>query len=145
MTIYLESGFLAIQSGIIIILIVYYKRQWTAVNGLYAIFTGSFIALSLLDLIPRSLFRILLMCEFPISVVSKLIQIRTLYRIKARGTVSVLTWSLSAYGCFVRVFTVYVEVADHDLQMLFNFLTCGILNAVVATMCLYYGNAVKDK
>ncbi len=142
-TIYLESGFLAIQSGIIIILIVYYKRQWTAANGLYAIFTGSFIALSLLDLIPRSLFRILLMCALPISVVSKLMQIKTLYRIKARGTVSVLTWSLSAYGCFARVFTVYVEVAD--LQILFNFLSSGILNVVVVTMCFYYGNAAKDK
>ncbi len=94
MTIYLESGFLAIQSGIIIILIVYYKRQWTAANGLYAIFTGSFIALSLLNLIPRSLFRILLMCELPISVVSKLMQIKTLIesRLACAHMVSISLW-----------------------------------------------------
>ena len=39
------------------------------------------------------------MSTLPLAAGSKLTQIMELYRIKAQGDVSKLTWSLAAYGC----------------------------------------------
>ena len=144
LTTYMEYIFLTVQNVAIIFLVMYYDRKWTLENWLYTLICVVYIAISSLNLLPHPLLSVLLSLTLPLAVVSKLEQIRTLYRIKSRGGVSVLTWSLAAYGCVARLFTVYVEVGD--LQILLNFLLSAILNSTVVFMCLYYGdNLVKKK
>ena len=142
-SIYLESGLLAIQSATIIFLVVYYERKWTAENLMYTFLFVAFIATSLLKLVPLSLLRILLSLTLPLSVVSKLAQLSTIFQIKSKGNVSILSWSLAAYGCLARIITVSVEVGDP--QIILNFFVSFVLNTMVVAMCMYYGNGIEKQ
>lgn len=140
---YVESGLLAAQSATIVFLVVYYDSKWTIENAVYALVITSFTACSLSMLVPFSVLSILLSLALPLSAGSKLAQIATIYRIQSKGNVSVLTWSLAAYGCFARLFTVYIEV--DDMLILFNFLVSAVLNSTVVALCLYYGDGKQRK
>lgn len=135
---YVEAGLLAIQSAIIILLVIYYDNGWTLANLMIALGFLAFMAASYLQIVPHILLSLLLSLTLPLVVASKLAQISTIYQIKSKGNVSVLTWSLASYGCLARIYTVYVEVGD--LQIMLNFSVSFILNSGVAILCLYYGN-----
>lgn len=143
MSIYFESGLLAVQSAIVILLVVYYDSKWTMENAIYTLICLGFIVTTYFKLLPYTLLSILLSSTLPLAVASKVAQIMTVYQIKSRGNVSILTWSLATYGCFARLFTVYVELGD--LQILFNFFVSLILNGVVVILCLYYGDGNQKK
>ena len=140
-SVYAESGFLILQDVAIIFLIVKYNRDWTFENLLYAILCVTFVVSSLAGVVPQSLFRLLLSSTLVTGSLSKLGQILSLYRLKSQGDVSVVTWSLVAYGCLARVFTVLVEVGD--LQILANYAVSFVLNSTVVALCLYYGKGQK--
>ena len=140
---YMESGLLAVQSACIIFLVVYYEGKWTLENSLYSVVISSFVLTCFLQIFPPSLLNILLTLALPLSAGSKLAQVGTIYRLKSKGNVSILTWSLAAYGCFARLFTIYVEV--DDMLILFNFLVSAILNSTVVALCLYYGDGEEKK
>ncbi len=142
-SIYGEAGLLAIQSATIIFLVLYYEHKWTYENVLYIFASLAFMATCFLRLMPHSVLSLLLSMTLPLGAASKLAQISMIYQIKSKGNVSTLTWSLAAYGCFARLFTVYVEVGG--LQLLLNFFVSFVLNTVVVIMCLYYGNGVQNK
>lgn len=135
---YFEAALLAIQSAAIIFLVIYYDNKWTAENLVIALVYLVFIAASYLRIVPHFLLSLLLFLTLPLAVTSKLAQISTIYQMKSKGNVSVLTWSLASYGCLARLYTVYVEVGD--LQILLNFFVSFILNSGVVIACLYYGN-----
>lgn len=140
---YVETVLLVIQSAAIIVLVIYYDKKWTLENALYTSVALGLIVPTLMGLIPHFLLSILLSLTLPLAVFSKLTQITTIYQIKSRGNVSILTWSLAAYGCFARLFTVYVELGD--MQIFFNFFVSSMLNAVVVIMCFYYGDELQKK
>ena len=136
-SIYAELGFLSVQDAIIIFLVMNYSRKWTLENLIYIAISIIFVVGSLFGVIPRLLFQFLLSSTLFTSSVSKIMQIVSLYQLKAQGDVSIVTWGLATYGCAVRVFTVLVEVGD--LQILLNYCIAVILNATVVALCLYYG------
>lgn len=140
---YVETVLLVIQSAAIIVLVIYYDKKWTLENALYTSVALGLIVPTLMGLIPHFLLSILLSLTLPLAVFSKLTQITTIYQIKSRGNVSILTWSLAAYGCFARLFTVYVELGD--MQIFFNFFVSSMLNTVVVIMCFYYGDELQKK
>ena len=142
-SIYAESGLLAIQNAIIIFLVIYYDKRWTLENLTVTLVSLTFITTSYFQLVPHFLLSLLLSLTLPLSAISKLAQISTIYQIKSKGNVSVLTWSLATYGCLARLYTVYVEVGD--MQILFNFLVSFILNTGVVIACLYYGSTSHHK
>lgn len=143
MSTYVECGFLAVQSATIICLMVYYDRLWTLQNALCASITICFVLGSFFGLVPLSLLSILVSLALPLSAGSKVAQISTIYRIKSKGNVSMLTWSLAAYGCYARLFTVCVEVKD--ALILLNYISSSVLNTTVVALCLYYGEGKKRK
>jgi len=126
---------------VIIFLVIKYNKDWTYENLLYAILCVTLVVSSLTGLVPQVLFSILLSSTLVTGSASKLGQILSLYRLKSQGDVSIVTWSLAAYGCLARVFTVLVEVGD--LQILTNFVVSVILNSTVVVLCLYYGKGQK--
>lgn len=140
---YAEAGLLAIQDAIIIFLIIYYDKRWSLENFAATLVSFVFIATSYYLLVPHFLLGLLISMTLPLSAASKLAQINTIYQIKSKGNVSVLTWSLAGYGCLARLYTVYVEV--EDLQILLNFLVSFVLNSTVVIACLYYGKANHHK
>ena len=142
-TVYAEAGLLAIQSAIIVFLVMLYDHKWTLENFMYTLILATFIAISFLRLIPHSFLSLLLSLTLPLAAISKVAQISTIYRLKSKGSVSILTWSLATYGCLARLFTVYVEVGD--LQILMNFFISFVLNGVVVFMCLYYSTTRMHK
>lgn len=142
-SIYGDAGLLAFQSAIVIFLIIYYDKKWTLENAIHTLVSLSFIAAFYLRVLPHPFLSLLLSLTLPLSVVSKLAQISTIYKIKSKGNVSVLTWLLATYGCLARLFTVYVEV--DDMQIMLNFLVSFVLNSLVVIMCLYYGSGIEKE
>ena len=142
-SIYFESVVLAIQSAIIIILITWKDNKWTMENMFYTVLTVMFMTATYLRLVPHSLLSILLSSTLPLAAAGKVAQIVTIYRLKSKGNVSVVTWSLATYGCAARLFTIYVEV--RDMEILFNFFVSFILNSIVVMMCIYYGSNIKKR
>ncbi len=137
-SIYFESGVLAIQNGVIIFLVIFKENRWTLENGFYTLLSVLFVAATYLKVVPHYLLSILLSSTLPLAAAGKLAQIATIYRLKSKGSVSVMTWALTTYGCAARLFTVYVEVGD--MEIFFNFFVSFILNGIVVMMCIYYGN-----
>lgn len=138
---YAEAGLLAVQDTVIICLVMHYNKKWTAENLLYILMCVIFISVTFCKLVPLLVFNVLLSLTLPLAVLSKVGQIRTIYELGSCGDVSVLTWSLAAYGCAARIITTLVEVGN--LQILFNFTVSAILNAIIVAMCLYYGKGTK--
>ncbi|MPC82589.1 hypothetical protein E2C01_077264 [Portunus trituberculatus] len=66
----------------------------------------------------------------------------TIIRIKNSATVSVSSLSISAYTCFTRLFTIYVESADPALLM--NFGMSLMLNFCLITAAIIYKPKKKD-
>lgn len=120
---------------------IYYGNKWTLENAVYMLVSLFFIAAFYFRVLPHALLSLLLSLTLPLSATSKLAQMYTIYQIKSRGNVSVVTWSLASYGCLARLFTLYVEVGD--MQILLNFFVSFILNSLVVIMCLYYGSEKK--
>jgi len=142
-TIYADAGFLIVQSSVVIFLVIKYTKKWTFENLIYAILCIVFAVSSFAGLIPLVVFRILLSSTLVMSSISNIGQILSLYRLKAQGDVSIVTWSLAAYGCLARIFTTLVEVGD--LQILVNFIVSFVLCSTIVAQCLYYRNKNKNK
>lgn len=142
-SIYFESVVLAVQSVIIILLVILKEKRWTLENGFYTLLFVMFAAATYLRLVPHSLLSVLLSLTLPLAASAKIAQIATIYHLKSKGNVSVLTWALMTYGCAARLFTIYVEVGD--MEIFLNFFVAFILNVIVVVMCIYYGdNQKKD-
>ncbi len=142
-TTYMEAGVVAVQTAVIVFLVIYYNEQWTVENGVYTIISLVFITVSYLKLVPHPLLRILLLSTLPLTIFSKWAQINAIYKIKSRGNVSLLTWCLDAYTCFARLFTVYMEVGD--LQIFVTILIAFIMNCVVIFLCVFYSDRAQKK
>ena len=136
-SIYAESGLLALQNAVIMSLVIHYNKKWTVENMFYFLVYATFVIASFWKLTPHLVLDVLLFLTLPLSVLSKVGQITAIFQLKSCGNVSVLTWSLATYGCVVRFFTNIVEVGN--LQILLNFAVSSILNGIVVAMCLYYG------
>lgn len=140
---YLEAGLISIQLTSIVLMVIYYKRKWTVENYSYFVVLLAFSLASLLGLVPLFVMTALLSLTLPLSVVSKLLQIRTLYQMKSRGSLSVLTWALILYCCSARLVTVYLEVDD---KLLFLNLSVNVLLIIVIlALCLYYGDGSEKQ
>ena len=135
---YAESILLAAQTAAIIGAITYYNKQWNAENLLSVVMTLVFLMGAISFVIPVFIIRQLHMLTLPLAVISKLSQIRAMYKIKSRGAVSTLTWAAVTYGCAARLFTTLVEVKDPVVFT--SFLVSFVLNLVITLQCLYYGN-----
>ncbi|XP_037804665.1 solute carrier family 66 member 3-like [Penaeus monodon] len=77
----------------------------------------------------------------PISASSKVVALLAIISSKNSETVSVSAWSISAYTCLTRIFTIYVESADPVL--LLNFITSLVLNLLIITAAIYYKPRAK--
>lgn len=136
---YVEAVLLTVQSCAVVLLVVRYSRLWNLENAFFALITFAFVSLSLFKALPAGVLYILLLSTLPLSIASKLVQMRELHRLKQRGDVSLSSWSLATYCCAARLITVAVEV--RDTQVFVNYLVAVVLNSVVVLQCLVYSNS----
>ncbi|XP_019852611.1 PREDICTED: PQ-loop repeat-containing protein 3-like isoform X2 [Amphimedon queenslandica] len=95
-----------------------------------------FLLSALLHFIPNTVFSILLLSRIPVMSLSKCLHIQALYSSKTSANVSALTWGISAYNCFVRVWTSLYNLNDYIVTA--SYLTNAVLNSVLLIECLYY-------
>ncbi|KAF8651168.1 hypothetical protein AX16_004846 [Volvariella volvacea WC 439] len=139
---YGENFFLTIQNTIIVILIIYYapslhttfRRQ--QLTRAIAIITIIFLTLIT---IPMNLLSLLQLGTLPLSVLSKLPQIRQNARSQSTGQLSAFAVFAQVAGCLARLFTTATEVGDWLLAAGFGMAL--LLNLVLGVqLWMYWGN-----
>ncbi|XP_060535285.1 solute carrier family 66 member 3 [Cylas formicarius] len=140
---YLEYPIILIQELILILLVLKYKGYM----NMYSVF-GSGVYFSvvvglLLGLVPLGLLAFLVPLCTPIGASSKVVQLVEILRTKNSQSISILTWFISAFTNFTRVFTITVE--SGDLSLLLNFVINTVLSTSVMIAAITYRNAKPDR
>ncbi|KAJ8509484.1 hypothetical protein ONZ45_g8370 [Pleurotus djamor] len=139
---YGENFFLALQNTIITLLIIAYApRRPLSSNPsskLFTAATGMVMAAATLFLVPMTALSYLQFSTLPLSVFSKLPQIRQNARSQSTGQLSAFAVISQIAGCLARLFTTATEVGDSLLAT--GFALALALNCVLgAQMWMYWG------
>jgi mannose-P-dolichol utilization defect 1 len=145
---YGENFFLTIQNTIITLLIILYNpvpsaRTTKLMTGIAATVSTSFVLYTL----PPNTLALLQLSTLPLSLFSKLPQIRQNHRSQSTGQLSAFAVISQILGCVARLFTTATEIGDSIVSAGFAFAL--ILNLVLgAQLWMYWGQAeveAKDK
>ncbi|PCH39969.1 mannose-P-dolichol utilization defect 1 protein [Wolfiporia cocos MD-104 SS10] len=147
---YGENLFLALQNAIITLLIIHYpsSRQLThaqpttlrvlSAAALMLLTALAFVALPAAALAPLQL------ATLPLSLFSKLPQIRQNHRARSTGQLSAFAVVAQIGGCLARLFTTATEVGDPLVSA--GFALALLLNCVLgAQMWMYWGQEEKEE
>jgi len=146
---YGENFFLTIQNVIITLLIMYYPsslrtRTDSVVPRLAAASLAMAGAGAALYLVPPTMLAALQLSTIPISIFSKLPQIRQNHRAQSTGQLSAFAVIAQIAGCLARLFTTAAEVGDPILSA--GFALALILNTILgAQMWMYWGKDEVEK
>ncbi|PPQ73986.1 hypothetical protein CVT26_006355 [Gymnopilus dilepis] len=136
---YGENFFLTQQNIIITLLIVYYaptrqsKSQALLLSTLLVL-----VGLAILYYVPMLLLSFLQMSTLPLSLISKVPQIRQNYRSKSTGQLSSFAVLSQIVGCLARLYTTATELNDPLVSA--GFLLALILNTVLGVQLWIYRN-----
>ncbi|XP_062507369.1 mannose-P-dolichol utilization defect 1 protein homolog [Corticium candelabrum] len=134
---YVESVFLAVQEIILLSLVLFYQQtRHLKLLILAIIIYVTFVIGILMAIVPMRLLELMLMLTMPIGSWSKVLQIWKIYDEGHPGQVSAATWSVSAYGCLVRVVTSIFETQNRLL--LATYFLALTLNTTIVVETLYY-------
>lgn len=153
---YGESFLLGLQNIVIILLIEYYRAraqlanattldESTKVNASLKALTKPIVVLAsaivvLGKVAPASVVNGLQVISIPLSIISKLPQIKKNYQLKSTAHLSNVTVGANVIGSLSRVFTT-VENFDklgRDKVLLTGYVSSFVLNSVVAAQCFTY-------
>ncbi|XP_050301073.1 solute carrier family 66 member 3 [Anthonomus grandis grandis] len=133
---YLEYPIIWIQELILIFLVLKYKNYL----NFYALFgSGVYFSIAgglILGVVPKGLLAFLVPLCTPIGASSKVVQLVEILKTGNAQSVSILTWFISAFTNFTRVFTITVESAD--LTLLLNFIINTFLSTSVMVAAIFY-------
>ncbi|KAJ8924657.1 hypothetical protein NQ315_000808 [Exocentrus adspersus] len=139
---YLEYPIILIQEYILVMCVLHYKSMLnigTLIGaGIYFSIAASFI----FGIVPLGLLTFLVPLCTPIGASSKVVQLAEILKNKNAESVSVLTWFISAFTNFTRVFTVAVE--SMDLTLLLNFSVNTFLSTSVMVAAYVYKHPKKE-
>lgn len=137
---YGENFFITFQNALITLLIIFYAlapRSHTTQRLAIAVFAtaGTFAVLSA---VPQGALAVLQLCTLPISLSSKLPQIRQNARARSTGQLSAFAVLSQIAGCLARLFTTATEVGDGFVAA--GYAMALALNIVLgAQLWLYWG------
>ncbi|KAF8628190.1 hypothetical protein AX15_004052 [Amanita polypyramis BW_CC] len=140
---YGENFFLAIQNVVIVFLIVSYTpRVSNKFQKLVTALVATVASLGLLYIIPDGPLSFLQMSTLPLSVFSKLPQIRQNAKAQSTGQLSSFAVVAQIAGCLARLFTTATEVNDWIVSA--GFAVALILNLILGLqMYVYWPKARK--
>ena len=136
---YGENFFLTQQNIVITLLIVYYaptrqpKSQEMLLSTILVL-----LGLAILYYVPMLLLSLLQMSTLPLSLISKVPQIRQNYRSKSTGQLSSFAVLSQIVGCLARLYTTATELNDPLVSA--GFLLALILNTVLGVQLWIYRN-----
>ncbi|KIK63108.1 hypothetical protein GYMLUDRAFT_163817 [Collybiopsis luxurians FD-317 M1] len=146
---YGENLFLTIQNVLITLLIIYYtpsirltrrRRNAQLSYTLLGLLVGVFI----LYYSPMVILAFLQLSTLPLSLTSKVPQIRQNYRAQSTGQLSAFAVGSQIVGCLARLFTTATEVGDWLVSA--GFALALTLNAVLGVqLWIYWGKDVDDR
>ncbi|KAF4617499.1 hypothetical protein D9613_006444 [Agrocybe pediades] len=144
---YGENLFLTLQNVLITLLIIHYspssrltRKNSSAKTQKLLLTTGATLASSFaLYTVPTDVLSLLQMTTLPLSLFSKLPQIRQNYRSQSTGQLSAFAVISQIAGCLARLFTTATEV--NDLLVSAGFALALLLNLVLgAQLWMYWGD-----
>ncbi|EDR24673.1 hypothetical protein, conserved, partial [Entamoeba dispar SAW760] len=136
---YFDYFFLLVQDIIIILLILYYANKFTPIFYTFACTFLSFFFILFFGLFPLSLLEILQALTIPFFIIAKIPQIYSNFVEKSTGSLSLLTTLGLTAGNIIRIFTTLKEM-DGDFTMLFSYTLGALVNIIIVTQILIYGN-----
>ncbi|XP_044749650.1 solute carrier family 66 member 3 [Coccinella septempunctata] len=116
---YMEYPIILIQELILIICVMHYKKCYN-IYGLIGSMCYFTCTIGLLSIVPKGVLTYLVPLCTPVGASSKVIQLIEIIRTKNSESVSLLTWFISAFTNFTRIFTIFVDSADAALLLNFS-------------------------
>ncbi|KAF5306066.1 hypothetical protein FQA39_LY09044 [Lamprigera yunnana] len=133
---YLEYPIILVQELILIFCVLYFNKQLGVASvagaGLYFAVFGSFVG----GIVSRELLMFLVPLCTPIGASSKVVQLVAILRSKNSECISILTWFISAFTNFTRVFTIFMD--STDVALLLNFTVNVVLSTSIMIAAYYY-------
>ncbi|KAJ3649572.1 hypothetical protein Zmor_021308 [Zophobas morio] len=139
---YMEYPIILIQEIVLIYCVMYYKNCLNISGLVGSVIYTLFAAGLLLGTVPVGIIAFLVPLCTPIGASSKVVQLMEILRSKNSESVSVLTWFISAFTNFTRVFTISMDSAD--LSLLLNFTVNVVLSSSVMVAAYVYKHPKKD-
>ncbi|KAI8481173.1 PQ-loop repeat-containing protein 3 [Branchiostoma belcheri] len=121
------------QGDLALVLIILYFQDRLGLEALLYI-TGYFIIVSVLST-SLAVAKIMINFVLPMSMASKLIQLRALWTSRDASSVSPTTWFIAFYSCVARIFTTIVETGD--IPVLLTQSVSGVLNCSIGLSVVY--------
>jgi len=138
---YGESLFLAIQTAIIGLLVLWYGGK--KMQALVFMICYSALVFAGLKLVPVHILWYGQATNIPMVVIGKFIQIITNFNNGHTGQLSAVTVFLIALGSVARIFTSIQETGDQVLIL--TFVCSTVVNGIIAAQVLWYWNSDKKK
>ncbi|KAL7635179.1 UNVERIFIED_CONTAM: hypothetical protein RMT77_014165 [Armadillidium vulgare] len=139
---YFEYPLLVIQDLVMILVMMKLLNLYSSSLILHSVIFLSVMMSIGWGIMPTTFIALLVNLCTPLSASSKVIQLKTILRSRDSTGVSVLTWSISAYTCITRLFTIYVE--SYDVALLLNFFVSLILNLAIIGAALKFRPTKKE-
>lgn len=135
---YGDSFFLFIQTILVILLVLYYKRQYVAAVA-YLVLCISMTVLMYQKRIPTHFVDTLAGLTLVLGLVSRLWQSFCIYRAKSTGNLSAITMLMLFFGSLARIFTSIQETGDRTL--IWTYIINSAANFILILQLGYYWSA----
>ncbi|XP_045464873.1 solute carrier family 66 member 3 isoform X2 [Harmonia axyridis] len=140
---YMEYPIILFQELILILCVMHYKRCLN-IYGLFGSMCYFCFAIGLLLVVPKGILTFLVPLCTPVGASSKVIQLIEILRTKNSESVSLLTWFISAFTNFTRIFTIIVDSADAALLLNFS-INVFLSSSVMIAAYLFKPSKVKKE
>jgi len=146
---YGENFFLTIQNALITLLIIYFpspllRRSQNTASKLAVASLATIASAAILYTLPKETLSLLQLATLPLSLFSKLPQIRQNLRSKSTGQLSAFAVISQIAGCLARLFTTATEVGD--LLISAGFALALLLNCILgAQLWVYWGKDDREE
>lgn len=137
-----DSTFLALQTLIVAVLVLFYARQTVKALGFVLLYLGICVVLCG-GLTPVEVLWTMQGFNIPILLVGKLSQAYANYKNGNTGQLSAMTLFMLFFGSTARIFTSIQETGDSMIILTYIFSSAA--NAVIVAQMLYYWNVVVSK
>jgi len=138
-----EACFLAVQTAIVAMLVLFYNQGSILLPLSFAVGYGASVYGLVSGLAPLDVLRTMQGLTIPVIVVSKLIQAVSNFRNKSTGQLSAITIFMLLGGSVARIFTSIQETGDQTIIM--TYLAATAVNALIALQILWYWNSPANK
>lgn len=136
-----EAIFLAIETALIALLVLWYDKQQGRATVLFTLYLGLVLSLIHPTLVPLNMMWYLQSTVLPLAVIGKLLQAFKNYRAKHTGQLSALTaWAILA-GSITRILTTIQETGDKLTAV--TFACSASANAIIAIQVLLYWKSTQ--